>query len=181
MSLVELVLISLSLSLDAMTVSVGAGVLNRMNVTRSVYVAGVLGLFHGLFLLIGRGIGASFPASLLSYGSYIGFALIVLVAGKMLWDSFRSEDVEDEQNILHLKSLLVLAFAVSIDAFVMGITFTFIAVDIARASLVIGGVVFLMSLLGIYLGTKSKHLIGMKIERVGALVLILLAFKILLF
>ena len=181
MSLLELFLVSLSLSLDAMTASVGAGALNRMSVLKALTVALVFGVFQGLMPLLGWYLGSQFSELLTHYGKIIGFVLILLVGLKMLKESFGKEDVEDEKNILSVRTLLVLAIATSIDALVIGITFTFIPVNLLLAVVMIGVVTFLMSLLGIYIGTKSRHLIGTKIELIGALVLIVLAFKTLLF
>lgn len=180
MSLPEILLLALSLSLDAAVVAVGAGVLARVRIGQALLIAGLFGLFQGLMPLLGLLLGLGFREYLLAYGNIVGFVLLLLVGGKMLFEAFEKEDTKSERDILQLPTLLLLATATSIDAFVVGITFTFIPIDVPVAAALIGLVTFLMALLGIYLGRKSRHLLGTRIELVGAFVLIVLAFKVLL-
>lgn len=180
MSLPEILLLALSLSLDAAVVAVGAGALARVKLSAALRIAGLFGLFQGLMPVLGLLLGLGFRDYLLAYGNVIGFVLLLLVGGKMLFEAFEKEDTKSERDILQLSTLLVLAVATSIDAFVVGITFTFIPVDVPVAVTLIGLVTFLMALVGIYLGRRSRHLLGTRIELVGALVIVALAFKVLL-
>ncbi len=181
MSFPEILLLAVSLSLDAAVVAVGAGALARINVAKALKVSFTFGAFQGLMPLLGLLLGSAFSAYLLVYGHIVGFVLLILVGGKMLFEAFQKEDTASERNILHIQTLLILAVATSIDAFVVGITFSFLPVHVPTAVLTIGVVTFLLSLLGVYLGRSSKHLLGTRIEIMGAVVIILLAFKILLF
>lgn len=180
MSVFDILVIAISLSLDAVVVAVGAGALNRMTLKRSLIIASVFGVFQAIMPLGGWLIGYLVRGPLLTYGRWVGFALILLVGLKMLKESFSREDVEDEKDILHTRTLLVLAVATSIDAFAVGITFSFIPVSLFFATVVIGFITLVLSLLGIYIGMRGRHLIGTRIEIVGAVALILLAFKTLL-
>lgn len=180
MSLPEILLLALSLSLDAAVVAVGAGALARVRLSAVLRIAGLFGLFQGVMPVLGLLLGLGFRDYLLAYGNIVGFVLLLLVGGKMLFEAFEKEDTKSERDILRLPTLLILALATSIDAFVVGITFTFVPVDVPVAVALIGLVTFFMALIGIYLGRRSHHLLGTKIELVGAFVIILLAFKILL-
>lgn len=179
MSLPELLLLALSLSLDAAVVAVGAGALARVRFGSALRIAGLFGLFQGLMPLLGLVLGLGFREYLLAYGNVVGFVLLLLVGGKMLFEAFEKEDTKSERNIMRFSTLLVLAVATSIDAFVVGITFTFIPVNVPVALALIGAVTFLMALIGVYLGRRSRHLLGTRIELVGAAVIIMLAFKVL--
>jgi putative Mn2+ efflux pump MntP len=179
MSIAELIIIALSLSLDAAVVSVGAGALNRITLRRALLIAFVLGAAHGLMPLVGWGLGFWFRDYLLAYGRIIGFALILFVGLKMLKEALSTED--GSRSILTMKALLVLAFATSIDALVIGFTFNFLTVPVPLAALLIGSIAFAASLIGTLIGGKGRHLIGKKVEIVGAIALILLAFKVLIF
>jgi len=180
MSLVEILILAVSLSLDAVVVAVGAGALARITLGTAFKIAFTFGAFQGLMPLLGLLLGSAFSVYLLAYGHIVGFILLLLVGGKMLYEAFDREDTERERDITHLSTLLILAVATSIDAFVVGITFGFVPVHVPTAVLTIGIVTFLLALLGVYLGRTSKHLLGTRIEIVGAIVIILLAFKILL-
>jgi putative Mn2+ efflux pump MntP len=179
MSLIELIVIALSLSVDVAVVSVGAGALNRVSVKRALVIAFVLGAAHGLMPLVGWGLGYWFRDYLLDYGRVIGFVLILFVGLKMLKDALTGGPEQSAE--LTTKALLILAFATGIDALVIGFTFNFLTVPVPLAALLIGGIAFAVSLVSTMIGGKGRHLIGRKVEVVGALALILLAFKVLFF
>ncbi len=181
MTLIEILLVATSLALDAAVVSVGAGALNRISVVKALGVAAVFGIFQAAMPLLGWLGGYAFGDILSEYGHIIGFVVILLVGLKMLKEAFERENAKNERNILDIGTLLALAVATSIDALAVGITFNFIPVSIPLAVAAIGIVTFLLCLIGIYVGQKGKHLIGMKIEALGGIVLIALAFKVLLF
>ena len=181
MSPIEITLIALSLSLDVAVVSIGAGALNRLTLGRALFIAFIFGAFHTVMPLVGWIAGSWFSAYLAQYGNVIGFVLILLVGLRMLKGALTAEKTETEKNTLNTKVLLVLAVATSIDALVIGISFNFLPVPVALAVITIGVITFLMSLVGAYIGKQTKHLVGTKIELIGALALILLAFKVLLF
>lgn len=181
MSFAEILILAVSLSLDAVVVAVGAGALARIRIGGALRVALAFGVFQGLMPLLGLLLGSVFSVYLLMYGHIVGFVLLLLVGGKMLFEAFGKEDTGNERNIMHIRTLLILAVATSIDAFVVGITFSFLPVHLPIAVLTIGVVTFLLSLAGVFLGRSSRHLLGTRIEIIGALVIILLAFKVLLF
>ena len=76
--------------------------------------------------------------------------------------------------------MLVLAIATSIDALAVGVTFAFLEVQIVTAVLFIGVVTFILSAVGVKIGslfgTKYKN----KAEMAGGVILVLLGVKILL-
>ncbi len=181
MSLFELILLAFSLSLDAAVLAVGAGALVRLSVPQALRIAAVFGLFHTVMPVVGWLGGMALRDYLLAYGNIVGGILLMIVGGKMLYEATRKEDTKSERNILKTSTLLVLAVVTSLDVLIVGFSFSFIEVNIPLAVLVIGGITFLVSLLGVYVGGKSKHLIGTKVEILGALVLILLGLKTLLF
>ena len=181
MTFIEITLIALSLALDVGVVSVGAGALHAITFRRAVVIAFVFGAFHAVMPLIGWTVGYWFREYLLEYGNVIGFALLLIVGLKMLKDALGTENTEREKNIQNAHVLFILALATSIDALVIGFTFNFLEVPVTLAIATIGFVTFFVSLLGTHIGRKSRHLIGTRIEMVGAMALILLAFKTLLF
>jgi putative Mn2+ efflux pump MntP len=181
MSPIEITLIALSLSLDVAVVSIGAGALNRITFGRALLIALIFAIFHAVMPIIGWLAGYWFRGYLLEYGNVIGFVLILLVGLRMLKGALTAENTETEKNILNTRVLLVLAFATSIDALVIGISFNFLPIPVALAIMTIGVITFFMSLAGAYIGKQTKHLVGTKVELLGALALILLAFKVLLF
>ncbi len=180
MSFAEILILALSLSLDAAIVGVGAGALARVKPLVALKIALLFGAFHVLMPLLGLLLGYGFREYLSAYGHIVGGGLLLLVGVQMLWESFQKEDTEREKDILRIRTLLVLAVATSIDAFVVGITFNFISVNIPLAIGTISVTALLMSFIGIYLGNRGKLLVGNRIELLGAFVIFFLALKTLL-
>lgn len=181
MSFIEIFLIAVSLALDAVVVSVGAGALVGMNKRGALKIALYFGAFQAAMPLIGYLAGLGFREYVATYGHIIGFLLLLAVGLKMLWETFKKEDVEAERHIMSTRTLTLLAVATSIDALVIGITFNFVPVHLPVAIAVIGVVTFVLSYMGVLIGKRSRHLLGTKFEIVGAVILIGLAFKVLLF
>lgn len=177
MAFLELLLIALALALDAAIVAVGASALTRMRPSAMFRIATVFGGFHVLMPALGFLLGSGFRSYLLEYGHIMGGTLLVLVGLQMLRESFKEEDEEAEKDILRVSTLLLLALATSIDAFVVGISFSFIPTNVPLAIAMISLAAFSLSLLGAYAGKKGKHLLGNRVELFGALVLILLGLK----
>ncbi len=180
MSILEILLIAVSLALDAVVVSVGAGALASMNKRGALKIALYFGAFQAAMPLIGYLAGLGFRDYVAAYGHIIGFLLLLAVGLKMLWETFKKEDEGAERNIMRTRTLTLLAVATSIDALVVGITFNFVPVHIPVAVATIGLVTFVLSYIGVLVGKKSRHLLGTKFEAVGAIILIGLACKILL-
>jgi putative Mn2+ efflux pump MntP len=74
--------------------------------------------------------------------------------------------------------MLVLAFATSIDALAVGITFAFFRVNIARAALMTGAITFFISTCGVAVGRFFGARFKSKAEFIGGLTLILIGVKI---
>ena len=91
-----------------------------------------------------------------------------------------SSDEGDVSRIMRPATLIVLALATSIDALAIGFTFPFVEVNVALAVLLIAGITFAAGLLGMYLGNKGTLVLGNRVQTLGALVLVGLAFKVLL-
>ena len=115
-----------------------------------------------------------------SYAHWIAFALLLLIGGKMIFESF-AEGVEEEIAAVTTKVMLMLAVATSIDAMAAGFSLTLLAVNPFLACLIIGVTTFVFSWAGVYIGFRSGTWLESRAELFGGIVLILIGFKILLF
>lgn len=179
MTLLEIALIGLSLSLDAGAAAVGAGSSGRMTIRRGILVAFLFGVAHALMPILGFLLGYTVKDYIAAYGSLVTAGLLMAIGAKMLFDAWKNE--EEDPLPMKLSLLFSLAFFMSLDAFAIGISFSLIEVNVLLASLIIGGITTAVSLLGVAVGLKTRHLAGKKIEIVGALILIALGIKALLF
>lgn len=184
MGFIEIFLIGVGLSMDAFAVSVCKGLgMHRINYGHAVVIALFFGVFQALMPVIGWLLGSTFAAYVTAFDHWIAFGLLAVVGGKMLWDAFHDdEDDEVEQSApkLDIRELFMLALATSIDALAVGISFSFLEINILEAVLVIGVTTFALSFIGVVFGNRF----GTRFERpsqiAGGVVLILIGLKILL-
>ena len=76
--------------------------------------------------------------------------------------------------------MLVLSVATSIDALAVGLSFAFVEVNIAFASLMIGIVAFTFTIIGFLIGRKVGEHTGKRTEAIGGIVLIAIGLRILI-
>ena len=132
--------------------------------------------------LIGWAVASTFEEYITAYDHWIAFGLLLLLGGKMIWDSFKKEEEREEEKALNIgfKTLLLMAIATSIDALAVGVTFAFLQVNVWVAIAIIGAITFVLSLIGVAIGAKLGDKFEKKAEFIGGLILILIGVKILL-
>lgn len=186
MSLLELFLIGVGLSMDAFAVAVCRGLaMTRMNWRHAGIIALFFGGFQALMPLIGWALGSAFAGSIQSVDHWIAFFLLALIGVNMLREAFCGADECDEKHCscgsrLDYRQLLLLAIATSVDALAVGVTFAFLNVSIVPAVSVIGVTTFCLSAAGVAVGNFFGSRYQKQAEITGGVILILLGFKILL-
>ena len=183
MGFFELFLIAVGLSMDAFAVSICKGLkMQRFNVRHAGVIALAFGGFQALMPVIGWFLGKQFESYITGIDHWIAFALLAVIGGKMVVESFKKEeeDSSKENEKLDVKELLVLAVATSIDALAVGITFAFLQVSIVPAVSLIGVITFVLSAVGVFIGHKFGAKFKSKAELAGGIILILIGLKILL-
>ncbi len=176
----EIVLIGIALSMDALAVSLALGAAESRTdgrVKMILLAAFLFGLFQALMPLAGW-FGVSLCGDFLQrFGRYIAAGLLGAIGGKMIWD--REQEQTDAFGFF---KLILLAFATSIDAFLVGISFACLGwTCILPEVLVIGFITFCISAAGGALGRGVRKWLGNYSTPVGGLVLVLIGVKILFF
>lgn len=183
MGFIELFLIAIGLSMDAFAVAVCKGIkMQKLNIKQTAIISLFFGGFQALMPFIGWAIGTGFEKYIKSVDHWIAFFLLAFIGGKMDYESFKAEDVEDS-GFFDLKELTVMAIATSIDALAVGIAFATLSMkllDISLAVLLIGVTTFVLSALGVFIGHKFGASFKNKAELAGGIILILIGLKILL-
>ncbi len=180
MSIWEVFLTAVALSMDAFAVAICKGLkMQKINPKQTALIALFFGGFQGLMPLIGYFLGVSFQTYIESVDHWITFVLLGIIGGKMIWESFKKDEDEDD-NGFSIKELFVLAIATSIDALAVGVTFAFLKVNIAISVTFIGVITFALSALGVFIGHKFGEKYKSKAEFTGGLILVLIGLKILL-
>ena len=180
MGITELLLIGVGLSMDAFAVAICQGLsMSRLNWRH----AGVIGLYFGGFQagmpLIGYVLGTQFKVLITSIDHWIAFILLGIIGFNMVKESLDKEAESCDASI-DVKTMLMLAIATSIDALAVGVTFAFLDVQILPALSFIGCTTFIISVIGVKVGTVFGARYKSKAELTGGMILIVIGLKILI-
>jgi putative Mn2+ efflux pump MntP len=181
MGIVEILLLGISLSMDAFAVSICKGLsMQKIDWKKAIIIGLYFGGFQALMPVIGYFLGATFQSFVTNIDHWIAFILLTLIGINMIKEAFEEEKSDNCNDSVHYKEMLVLAVATSIDALAVGVTFAFLNVNMPLAVSLIGLITFVISLLGVKIGNKFGNKYEAKAEILGGVILILLGIKILL-
>ncbi len=179
MSIIELFIIAVGLSMDAFAVSVCKGLsVPRAKKSHLIITGLYFGGFQALMPLIGYLLGVNFRHMITSVDHWIAFILLALIGINIIREA--REESEELDASFSVKAMLPLAIATSIDALAVGITFAFLHVQIVPAITFIGVTTFILSVIGVKIGNLFGAKYKSYAEIAGGIVLILLGTKILL-
>ena len=185
MTLIEILLIAVALSLDAVAVSMANGIsMKKFSISNGLLIAFAFGFSQAVMPILGWAGGSAMKQIITSFDHWIAFFLLLIVGGKMIWEAFvRKSELDELEKEASKKMkplrLFWLSLATSIDALAVGISFAFTKINIISASLIIGALTFILSFFGNYLGNKIGEFFGKKIEILGGIILIFIGTKIL--
>lgn len=183
MTILEIWLIAISLAIDCFSVSVTSGaIIKEIRWKTFVTMAIFFGLFQSLMPLLGWFGTNQLSEYIQTYDHWIAFGLLVIVGGNMIKENFSKEE-EHHFNPSNLKTIILLAFATSIDAMAVGITFAFTGmntlISIVFPILIFGLVSFILSITGNIVGVFCGKRWNLNMELWGGIVLICIGIKIL--
>lgn len=180
MGIVEILILSISLAMDAFTISVCKGIsLKELDLKKACLVGFYFGFFQALMPVLGFLLGLSFKNIFLFIDHWIIFVLLVVIGANMVYEAYCNNDNEMNEYI-DLYSMFLPALATSIDAFAVGITFVFLEINILITIIIIGLITFIITSIGVFVGNKVSNINKRLAKYIGGIILIILAFKILL-
>lgn len=181
MSLLDLFLTAVALSMDAFAVAMCKGLsVGKSNIKYNLITGLYFGFFQGFMPLVGYLLGRNFQSVVESIDHWIAFVLLSLIGFSMIKEALEDE-TEDMDASFSPKAMLPLAIATSIDALAMGVSFSFFPdFHIIPAVLFIGSTTFVLSAYGVYLGNHFGVRYKAKSEITGGVILVLMGVKILL-
>ena len=164
MDWVNVSIVSLSMSVDAMVVGSTDGLRERhMSIVKALLIAATFGLFQFGMPVLGYFVGYSFREALTAAIPWIAFALLSLLSAKSLVDFVKDRKNKDKEEVEERKikpmDIFFQGIATSIDALCIGFVFLGYAIPEAMLSFGVIGVStftlsFLMVMLGKFLGSK---------------------------
>lgn len=185
MTLLEIFLVAIGLSMDAFAVAICKGLaMPTVNKKQTLLIGAYFGVFQALMPLTGWLLGSQFARHVTKMAPWIAFVLLAWIGGNMIRESLskNEEDGEPEPVELRHRELFMLAIATSIDALAVGVSFSMVelAIPIGAAAALIGCTTFAISVGGVFVG----HIFGARYknraEFVGGAILLLIGVKILL-
>ena len=180
MTLLELFILAVGLSMDAFAVSVCKGLsVGKVRWKHMLICGAYFGAFQALMPLIGYLLGVNFQQMIQSVDHWIAFGLLTLIGANMIREAL-GKDEEALDASFGVKTMLLLAVATSIDALAVGVTFAFLDVAVVPAVCFIGVVTFALSAAGVKIGSIFGAKWKNRAEFAGGAILILIGLKILI-
>lgn len=197
----EILILSVALAMDACAVAMTNGMTNpKLPPHRSLLIGGFFGFFQFLMPVIGffvtSIIANAFLETFENISAWVSFALLVFLGGKMLFDcimEMREEKKETPNETtcdcarLTIGKLTMQAIATSIDALAVGVTLQMasispqgLALGVWGATLTIGVITFILSVVAVYIGKLLGNKLANKAGIFGGIVLIGIGVKILI-
>ncbi len=180
MNILEIILISVGLAMDAFAVAICKGLsMKKMSWKKALIIGAYFGIFQMVMPIIGFMLGMGFSSLLENIDHWIAFILLSFIGGKMIKEAFQEEEKTNDS--VDFKTMFMLAVATSIDALAVGVTYAFLDVtNCIEAFSSIGVITFVLSVIGVKIGNKFGNKYGANAEFAGGLILIFMGVKILL-
>ncbi len=180
MSFIELLLIAVSMSMDAFAVSICKGLSVRtVTPKQCLAVGGWFGGFQGAMPVIGFVLTSLFASLITSISHWIAFGLLLFIGGSMIREALSKEEEEVDDSFA-FRTMLALAVATSIDALAMGVTLNLSGANIFVAAPLIAVTTAALSPIGLKVGNLFGAKYKSRAELAGGIVLVGLGIKILL-
>ncbi len=174
--------LSIGLAMDCFAVSAARGVcMQKFKWNYALRISLLFGLFQAIMPLISYYSGRAVSDVFTLYDHWIAFGLLLTIGIKMIYESSLNikPDCKKQKHPFRWKSLFVMSFATSIDAFASGVIFIPYPEYVFSAILLIGSISVLFSLFGLIVGFKLGHKLRFNVEILGGIILIILGIKIL--
>jgi len=181
LGIIEIISIAVGLAMDAFAVSICKGLaLGKLTIKHYLIVGVWFGGFQALMPLLGYLLGTSFSSYIRQFDHYVAFVLLAIIGANMIKEALEADSCDKDSASLGFAVMLMMAVATSIDALAVGVTFAFYKLNIIVSVLLIGTITFVISALGVKIGSIFGTKYKRKAEFFGGSILIILALKLLL-
>lgn len=179
MSVIEIFLIAIAVSLDAFAVALCKGFgMQKIRYSQCFIIALFFGGFQLIMPLIGWGLSFHVHKYISSLDHWIVFFILSSIGANMMYESFQPQNTTQE-NSFSVREIFFLAIATSIDALAVGVTFAmFPENNIFFSVSLIGVVTFCIAFLGVLLGSTCGNRYAKKAEFAGGFILVCIGIKV---
>jgi manganese efflux pump family protein len=182
MDLLTVFILAIGLSMDSFAVSISCGLAEqKVSFSHAVKIAFNFAFFQGTLPIVGWWMGTSIKTYVETVDHWIAFVLLVYLGGKMIYEGLTIPTNKKESDIYSFRHIMTLSIATSIDALVVGFSYALAESEkIFGGAIIIGGITFFFSMLGIRIGKDVGGKFGSKVEILGGVILIGIGLKILI-
>ena len=196
MGIIDVILIGIGLSMDAVAVSVSNGIADsKMKWRKILLIAGAFGIFQGIMPFLGYLLGSVFARFISMIAPYLAFALLGFIGGKMIIEAIRDMKNPDKETLeeegkakekLTIGILLIQAIATSIDAFAVGVNMACyescgnMSIAVWLACIIIACITFILCTVAVLVGKKTGDVFSDKATLVGGIILVVIGIKMLI-
>ena len=178
MNIIELIVLSFSLSMDSFATSFCKGIefnnnLYKSSITTSIWFS----IFQTIMPVLGYYLGNIISMKLFSVAYYISFFILSFLGISMIREK---DDVVQLNDSLGFKIMFLLSVSISIDAFSVGISYALLNLNIILSSILNFSITFITTYIGCILGSKIGSKYSSISKTIGGIILISLGIKILL-
>jgi putative Mn2+ efflux pump MntP len=181
-SIINLLLLSISLSVDSFSIILAIGSFFSTDARKEISkIIFSFSLAHFLMLLIGWAVGSYIAVFVEVFASWIIFGFLGFIGGKLIFEAINHKDeLEIKKGFFRVRNIIFLSLITSLDALAIGFSFALLNISILIPSIVISVVVGLFSLLGFFAGGKLSKKFPDKMKIIAGIVLILIGLRQLL-
>lgn len=159
---------AIGLSMDAFSLALLYGT-NSLNNSRKILLSGLVGINHFVFPLIGKIVGSKILKNNIFDLNIITMIVFSIIGLEMIISSEKKENIKK----LNIIEILLFAFSVSIDSFVIGITYQ-LNYRMLLSSLIFMIFSSFLTFIGLNIGRKINHKCGDISKKIGGLLIILI-------
>lgn len=180
MSIAEIFLTGVGLSMDAVAVSMTDAMVYAKEKRRLMVLPLAFGFFQALMPLLGYFFAGLFAGFVEKFAGALAFLILAFIGADMIYESCKKEE-KNAVPSLKVSAVVAQAIATSIDAFAVGASFALMgdrfSENIFFASIFIGAVTFSCSTVALGLGKTFGDALEDKAEAFGGVILIAIGIK----
>lgn len=186
MSVLEVIIVSIGLSLDAFTVTVCTGATQPYLKKRMDFIVGLaFGGIQAIMLTIGMMI-TKFPVSSIysetfkSINQWFSAIIFIFLGLKMIKNALTIKSINEQRESFNYRNILSLAFATSLDALVLGIGFALLRTEIIIDMFIIFVITGISSIIGLRVGYRVGDKYRVAVNICGSVILLIMGVKMIL-
>jgi len=186
MSVLEVIIVSIGLSLDAFTVTVCTGATQPYLKKRMDFIVGLaFGGIQAIMLTIGMMI-TKFPVSSIysetfkSINQWFSAIIFIFLGLKMIKNALTIKSINEQRESFNYRNIFSLAFATSFDALVLGIGFALLRTEIIIDMFIIFVITGISSIIGLRVGYRVGDKYRVAVNICGSVILLIMGIKMIL-